>query len=400
MKKITVIGDIMCEPPFFEQVKQQGMDFHFAFDPLKKLLDEADLAIGNLETPLAGEEAGFTSSLVSFNTPDTIVDALKDAGLDVLVTANNHSLDRQEEGLYRTLRVLDEKGVPHTGTYASNAEAGKACYVNVGDLKLAILSYTYGTNMSINKCNPDKEHDRIVNLMRPITARSFLPPVPPYLASGKAFVAQLLGRPLTWEEGVQFKKALLIPVAYCDDLFDPEEAEAHMTQMEADIREAKKNADLVIVCPHMGGQFGTTPGKFTLWAAERIRKAGADAVMAAHSHTTQKGEIADGVPSFYSLGNVSMFPGSSYAVMESLPEYGIAAHLYIEDKKITKTTFSLFKIVGSPEELLHVVPVDELWATLDAAGKKALEEDVKSLLLRITEKEAEGDVIRREYELA
>lgn len=400
MKKITVIGDIMCEPPFFVQSKTEtGYDFHFAFEPLRGLLSEADLVIGNLETPLAGEEAGYTDELVSFNAPDALADALKDAGVDVLITANNHCLDRGLDGLRRTLLALDEKGIPHTGTYADPAQGGTPLYLTVGDTKLALLAYTYGTNAGINRCIPEKEQLPMVNLLRPIEAPSLAPAMPAFYQPCCDYVESLLGRPLKWIEKVELRKSLGIRIAYCDDRFTPPERDEYMEAVERDIREAKKQADIVLICPHTGGQFGTTPGKYSLYVIERMKQAGASAILAAHSHTTLRAEHTDGVPCFYSLGNVSMFPNTAYAVMESLPQYGIAAHLYTENGTIEKTTFSLFKILASGEEKLRVVPVDELAKTLEGEALTALEADVGAVVERITGKAPEAAGILREYPL-
>ena len=103
MKKVTIIGDIMVEPPFMQQVEKDGChDFGPSFAPLKTLLADSDYVIGNLETPLAGPESGYTHELVSFNSPDVLVEALQAIGVDAVSTANNHSLDRGYEGLART----------------------------------------------------------------------------------------------------------------------------------------------------------------------------------------------------------------------------------------------------------------------------------------------------------
>ena len=113
MDKITVLGDIMVEPPFMEQVAQQGAyDFKPSFAPLKALLKDSDYVIGNLETPLAGEEAGYTNRIVSFNSPDSLLDALIDLGVDAVSTVNNHCLDRGLAGLERTLQVLISTALP------------------------------------------------------------------------------------------------------------------------------------------------------------------------------------------------------------------------------------------------------------------------------------------------
>ena len=55
MKKITILGDIMVEPPFMAQVEKEGQyDFKPSFRPLKAILEGSDYVVGNLDTPLAG----------------------------------------------------------------------------------------------------------------------------------------------------------------------------------------------------------------------------------------------------------------------------------------------------------------------------------------------------------
>lgn len=118
MKKITVIGDIMVEPSFLAQIKKEDeYDFYTPLKALEYLFDSSDYVIGNLETPLAGEEAEYTNRIVSFNAPDSVAEAVKKIGVDVVSTANNHCLDRGFAGLERTLTTLDRIGLDHTGTY-------------------------------------------------------------------------------------------------------------------------------------------------------------------------------------------------------------------------------------------------------------------------------------------
>ena len=94
-----------------------------------------------------------------FNTPDALGDALKDAGFDLVSTANNHCLDRGYDGMVRTLDVLDKLGLAHVGTYRSAEEraAQNGVYVaDMGGIKVAFLSYTYGTNgIPVSKSHPD-----------------------------------------------------------------------------------------------------------------------------------------------------------------------------------------------------------------------------------------------------
>ena len=399
MKKICVIGDIMCEPELLGLAKtEDGYDFSFAFSPLSEILRDSDYRIGNLETPLAGREAVYSDTIASFNAPDEILDALKAIGLDFLQTANNHALDRGKAGLVRTLEILDRAGFEHSGTYEKAPEDRNA-YITVGETKIGLVVYTYMTNKTgSNMPAPDPELYGMINFLRPQCCRGAKPPLPaPYLKA-KEYIASLLGRKLNFGEDAMLRKALEMKIAYADDIRDPE-AEPFLRQMEEDIRLAKEKADLVIFLPHTGGQFNTEPGSFSELVCARALAAGADAVLAAHSHTTQMAFASGGKACFYSLGNVTMTPYSEYSVMECLPEYGICAHLYLEKKKIVQTTFSLFKITPFKDLPLAAVPVDLLAETLDPQQKAALEEDLKALLTRIAGKAPEGDLIRREYPL-
>jgi len=75
-------------------------------------------------------------------------------------------------------------------------------------------------------------------------------------------------------------------------------------------------------------------------------------------------------------------------------------HLYVEDKKIVKTTFSITKAVEKRGGKMKVWPVDELYAALTSqADKDQLLKDVRQIYTTVTGKEPEGDVIRREYDL-
>jgi len=92
--------------------------FYSCFEPLKEITARADLAVINLETVLAGEELGYTG-YPAFNTPESLARALKEAGFDLVCTANNHSLDRGETGVLKTLEHLEAAGLKSFGTYSS-----------------------------------------------------------------------------------------------------------------------------------------------------------------------------------------------------------------------------------------------------------------------------------------
>lgn len=395
MKKITVIGDLMCEPPVFEQGKtEKGFDFSPVFRNLKPLLAEADYAIANLETPLAGEEAGYTSRLVSFNAPDAYARAVKDMGIDLVSTANNHAMDRGNAGLKRTLEVLDRIGLAHCGT---SLGGDATAFFDLDGVKIAVIAYTYGTNYGINREEPDEAAGYHVNYLKPCTYTGGIrhPQPKAYLDALAAFEAKE-GRESSWEEQIEIRKKLGISNAYWDDILIPEDSEEGLAHVRADLEEARKKADLVFFLPHVGGQFNETPGAYSEYIVYEAAKMGFDGIFAAHSHTLQKAGFLKGIPTFWSMGNVTMDPYTAWAVPASKPEYAVAAHLYLEGKKIQKVTFSITKIVYE-EGRLTVCPVDALKEKLSAAEAAELEKETGEIFARVTGRTFPG--ILHEYEL-
>jgi poly-gamma-glutamate synthesis protein (capsule biosynthesis protein) len=128
------------------------------FQYIKPVLSSADLTIGNLEFTLGGKPY---KGYPQFSAPDEILEAIKDAGFDVLVTANNHSVDRFRKGLERTIDLLDSNKIPHTGTFKDTTDwlNDYPMLIESKGFRLSLLNYTYGTNgIRVSKPN-------IVNLI-------------------------------------------------------------------------------------------------------------------------------------------------------------------------------------------------------------------------------------------
>lgn len=143
---ITAIGDIMCHNTQFKDAYSNGFyDFSYVFTDIKEIIENADIAIGNLETTFAGREKEY-SGYPAFNTPEALANNLKSLGIDVITTANNHSLDTGYSGLESTINYLDSAGLSHTGTFISEESQNTILYKEVNDIKIAFLTYTYGTN--------------------------------------------------------------------------------------------------------------------------------------------------------------------------------------------------------------------------------------------------------------
>lgn len=142
--RLAFTGDLMVHDQQLERARtKDGWDFAPCFEAVKETVSAADLAAGNLETTLPG--GGYTG-YPCFGTPDSFAAALKDSGWDLLMTSNNHCLDKRLAGLERTLDVLHRNGFQTVGTYKNKAERDKVLICDVKGIKIAFAAWTYGTN--------------------------------------------------------------------------------------------------------------------------------------------------------------------------------------------------------------------------------------------------------------
>jgi poly-gamma-glutamate synthesis protein (capsule biosynthesis protein) len=144
---INIVGDLMCHSTQFNyaHVKDDSFDFNGVFSEVKQYLTDADFTIGNLETVLAGGKKRY-SGYPYFNAPDDFLFAIKEAGFDFLVNANNHVIDKGAKGIERTIKKMDELGINHTGAYLSQNDRDSIRIININGIYIAILAYTYSTN--------------------------------------------------------------------------------------------------------------------------------------------------------------------------------------------------------------------------------------------------------------
>jgi poly-gamma-glutamate capsule biosynthesis protein CapA/YwtB (metallophosphatase superfamily) len=147
MVTVTAVGDVVMHLPVVNSTYNPAdgtFDFRPVFQEIKASLSSADLAVGVLETQLAGPQSHYTG-YPRFNSPASIADALQWAGIDLVFTAHNHSLDQGAEGLQKTLAYLDQIRLPYTGC---RIDSGSKRYqlVDLKGIKLAFLSYTTTTN--------------------------------------------------------------------------------------------------------------------------------------------------------------------------------------------------------------------------------------------------------------
>lgn len=247
---MAVIGDIMCHGPNYQDAYNSSTkeyDFSTFFPQIKNYISQADVAIGNLETTFAGGTRAY-SGYPTFNSPVALAEELKEIGVDILTTSNNHSLDTGYNGLVNTIEELDKLGFKHTGTFKSEEEKNEILIHDVNGIKIAFLSYTYGTNGI---------------------------PVP----KGKD---------------------------YCVNLIDKKLIKSHLDKAK------ELNPDLICVSMHWGVEYTLKPNTEQKDLANFLFENGADVILGSHPHvlepmekreiTLEDGTTKDGFI-IYSLGN-------------------------------------------------------------------------------------------------
>ncbi|MGI6665058.1 MAG: CapA family protein [Christensenellaceae bacterium] len=144
-------GDVMCLAAQLSAAKMgDGWDFDYTLSKIAPFLKGADFSVGNLETPIAGAEHGVTAfdqeGSPILNAPTSFARMLSLSGFDMLVTANNHTFDMGDYGVNNTIRLLNERGIYHTGTYTSPYMQENTPVVRVNDIAIGVLAYSQYIN--------------------------------------------------------------------------------------------------------------------------------------------------------------------------------------------------------------------------------------------------------------
>ena len=147
--RITIFGDTMFADSYMDSFSCISADEYIkSFCEVKGVIDSSDYVILNLETPVAGEENGYVEELYSFNAPTEFAMAIKNIGVDMVLCANNHILDRGIDGLLATAKNLKACNLSFIGIHEKKEPSYKI--VNIEGLKVGFLNFTYGTNAFSN----------------------------------------------------------------------------------------------------------------------------------------------------------------------------------------------------------------------------------------------------------
>jgi poly-gamma-glutamate capsule biosynthesis protein CapA/YwtB (metallophosphatase superfamily) len=317
---LLAVGDIMTYTPIQRTAWMHRDDpgetsggYDWIFRPLQRLVANADLAVGNLEFPVA--QSAPPSGRTPFNGDPLYLDALKKVGFDILFTANNHMLDQGIRGSEETIEALQSRGIMTLGTSRVGQKREELLVVELEKekkIRLAFLNYTKGLNDMSRLVNFKyilwgrninyalfKENERLAKELFRYFARIFFPSA--LIVDSRAFVKHVAGR----------------------------------------IRQARADgADYVVVFLHWGESGHHLPSAGQRELALELCRAGADAIIGAGPHVIQPFELVDAQGNAvsgdrvaerhecfvaYSLGNLISRPSLG------LTSYGMALEMTIAE---------------------------------------------------------------------
>lgn len=316
MSRVVFTGDVICT--FWDYKNNSAFDRWFL--DIEKSLDEPDWVIANLETPVAGEKLEYTHHKYSFNTPSSIVNAMKNAGFNLVATANNHCLDRGIKGLVNTVKTMDRIGIRHTGTFLHDADK-KYDVINIGEKKVGVLSVTYGTNAQENHCYLPETKRYMVNLLQ----------------------MQELSEPLSrllWNTKFRFRYGIRKDNLWKDAHNRFENDCKHRRDLEKIITRMKKECQYSVVLMHAGGQFESTPADRTRKWMQWFDDQDVDLVIGNHEHLVSSVYIGRKMLGFYSLGDLTGTIGVTQEPYGVFAEASIMVRLGFENG--ISLTFSVY----------------------------------------------------------
>lgn len=140
---ILAVGDIMLSRNVGATMIKHK-DYHYPFLKLQALISVADLAFGNLESPIESGAPVKTGSF-SFRADPETAEGLRWAGFDVLSLANNHILNQGPDGLMKTFGYLNTHGIDYCGAGSDARQIfAKTAIREVKGRKIMFLCYAYG----------------------------------------------------------------------------------------------------------------------------------------------------------------------------------------------------------------------------------------------------------------
>lgn len=326
---IVSLGNLIIHQSQINGAKNEnGYDFSPSFQYIKEMVSEADISLGILEGALAGGEP---TGYPIFNSPDEVIDSLRDTGIDVVNYANNHIYDYDDEGLQRTIEITKEKGLDVLGIKSTEEE--KSYLVKeVDGVKIGFASYVFETAAvngykTINSNPVSINSENLINTFNYNDLESFYNRIASEISAMKA-------------EGVEF----------------------------------------IIASMHWGEEYNTYIEATQNEIAKKLNELGVDIILGGHPHVIQPYEIIcneSGHSTFviYSQGN-SLSNQSEQEIGVAESEDGIMIKFTLE-KKDGNVSLKEYKIIptwvykeekGDGTYYHKIIPVEEALANPEEYG--------------------------------
>ncbi len=285
-------------------------DADVPFRKVRSTFEKADLVFANLECCLTDRlNEGSTSVEGFFSDPKVTETALKQACIEVVGLANN--VNYGEQAINESIAHLDRAGFLHTGAGANDAEARKPAIIERKGKKIAFLqrsSVYWATNHEATK------HSAGIAVLRGHTAyqvpmykmKREIPPmnrpgIPPYI--------------VTWAD------------------------KAYLEKFQADLVEARKEADIVVCSFHWGLHKDVLD--YMKEIAHAAIDGGADVVIGHGPHYSLGVEIYKGKPIYYGLGSFSFHTGHGGVTHGDW--IGMMAKVEFEDNAVSRAAFEFVR---------------------------------------------------------
>jgi poly-gamma-glutamate synthesis protein (capsule biosynthesis protein) len=311
----TFVGDLLFESPFYNAVSN-GYDKNTYFNRVKKYFLDDDISVGNMEVVIGNNKLTVSGDGYNFCAPSYIGDLVNTLDFQVLSTANNHTYDRNLDGIYSTIDYFNNNtNILTVGTYKDNVDRNTSRIIDVDGVKVGFLAYTYGTNIKIEDNNRSK-----VGLYK-----------------------------------------------------DPDTKEINKELLKTEISNLKNNVDIIVVIMHWGTEFTFEENEEQVSLAEYLNELGVDIILGSHSHSIQPIDIiGDNHKTlvYYSMGNftsndddIARTP-KGQETFDNAYQFGLLSKVTLtyDDKNIDFKSINTIPIVNYFDKNMNnfeLIPFDE-----------------------------------------
>lgn len=154
---IRTIGDVIIDKTTLDNCETGDEEYDFSplFELVGGVMSDADWTMINIEATLRRHSKYGYMGYPQFFTPHSILEDLKEVGVDMLTMCNNHALDGWYDGLKMSLDYADAAGLAHVGAYRTQEEHDTPEIYDIGGIKVGMVNYTQFTNSMESKCDPE-----------------------------------------------------------------------------------------------------------------------------------------------------------------------------------------------------------------------------------------------------